>query len=103
MLAQSGIKHYSSAMKITTDRGIYLATDQLKIRIREQGRNSRWIAKQLGLSESHFSRVLSGERWVAEHHARLVASLLGVDFFVLWKVATSTNRLPSEQQGVPAA
>jgi len=94
MLAQSVQAHYTGAMKHELAGRRYFATDQLKIRIREQGRHNRFVANQIGVSDSHFSRVLTGERWVTEEHARVVADLLQTDFSVLWKVSDRTFRAP---------
>lgn len=77
-------------MKHLTPERRFVATPHVKMRITEQGRNNRWVARQLGLSDSHFSRILTGERWISEHHARIVSSLLGVEFGVLWKVSEGT-------------
>jgi len=91
MLAQSGREHYTDVMKHDIARRRYFATDHLKTAIEHQGRTFRWVARQIGVSDSHFNRVLSGERWVSEERARLVAALLSLDFCLLWKVAESTK------------
>jgi plasmid maintenance system antidote protein VapI len=44
-----------------------------------QGRKPRWLASQIGVSESHLSRVVSGERRLQLTKAEALADLLRVD------------------------
>jgi hypothetical protein len=94
MLAQSARRYYNGSMRTIQAGRRYFATHQLRTRILEQGRSFRWVAQQIELSDSHFNRVLSGERWVTEANARMVAAILGTDFDVLWKVPTGTEMAP---------
>lgn len=71
----------------------YFATGQLKPTIREQGRSFRWVANLVNFSDSHFNRVMSGERWVTEENAMEIAEAIGVDFFSLWKLSDESNSL----------
>jgi hypothetical protein len=44
-----------------------------------QGRKPRWLASQIGVSEGHFSRVVSGERRLLYRKAEALAELLRVE------------------------
>ena len=37
-----------------------------------------WVARRLGISAAHFSRILSGERPLTKGHAVKLAELFGV-------------------------
>jgi transcriptional regulator with XRE-family HTH domain len=47
-----------------------------------QGRKARWLAAQAGVSESHLSRVVSGERLATRSTAERVAAVLQVPLFL---------------------
>lgn len=74
----------------------YFATTELRNAIREQGRTFRWVARQINVSESHFNRILNGERWVSRENADSISALLSVPFFCLWKVAEATYEVSSK-------
>lgn len=69
----------------------YLATPMLSKVIDEQGRRRVWMGQQIGISRSSVSRVLSGERTVAERDARRWATILGTPFDMLWKFASANK------------
>jgi transcriptional regulator with XRE-family HTH domain len=56
-----------------------------------QGRKGRWLAGQVGISESSISRLISGKQTVDEPVAKQIALILGTPFFVLFEsVETDT-------------
>lgn len=59
--------------------------------IKQQGRFQRWLALQLGVSESMVSKVALGQRTLSRFHAERVAQLLGVPFFVLFELHESND------------
>ncbi len=46
---------------------------------------SAWMASQIGVSKSHMSHMLAGRKTLSEFDARIVAAILGGDFFVLFQ------------------
>lgn len=52
-----------------------------------QGRKGRWLAGQVGISESSISRLISGKQTVDEGVAKQIALILGSPFFVLFEYA----------------
>lgn len=58
----------------------------LALVIREQGRFQKWLAQQLGVSESFVSKVVLGHRTLGRVQAERVAQILGVPFFVLFEL-----------------
>jgi transcriptional regulator with XRE-family HTH domain len=72
--------------------------------IKQQGRFQRWLALQLGLSESMVSKVALGQRTLSRSHAERVAQLLGVPFFVLFELQSCNDSESREQSlvGDPA-
>lgn len=71
-------------MKQHRARRRYFATNELKSTIRRQGRKASWFAEQIGVTQGHFSHVLHGRRDIGEDDARLIASVLGSDFSLLF-------------------
>lgn len=61
---------------------------RIKKAIQKSGRSQRWIAKQLGLSETYVSDIARGFRVPTEHHQAALACLLGVSINDLWPGAT---------------
>jgi DNA-binding Xre family transcriptional regulator len=55
------------------------ATAQLAEVLQKQGRMARWLAREIGVSESLLSRVLSGQRGLRIDKAELVCRMLGVE------------------------
>lgn len=78
----------------------YIATPDLKATIRRQGRLLSWFAQQIGVTQGHFSHVLSGRRSVSEDHARFIATVLGSDFFSLWNVSDGKDTVPEDTEAV---
>lgn len=52
-----------------------------------QGRKGRWLASQVGVSESSISRLISGKQTVNQAVAKQIALILGAPFFVLFESA----------------
>lgn len=61
-----------------------------------QGRKGRWLAAQVGVSESSISRLMSGKQTVEERTAQQIAVILGVPFFVLFESASADETSASE-------
>lgn len=58
------------------------------IRILEaQGRNRTWLARQIGVSPGHLTRMLNGERPWTEENKRRAAQVLGVPIEMLFEIA----------------
>jgi transcriptional regulator with XRE-family HTH domain len=73
--------------------------------LQQQGRKQRWLAEQSKLSESHLSRVITGERLVDKATAERVAGVLNVPLFLIFEfTGRSENLSPSEipAEAVPA-
>lgn len=78
----------------------YRARPALRETLRKQGRHQGYVARALRLSESHFSRVVSGERPLEEPLAWIVEALLGVDFDVLFELPEGITKIPvSDETG----
>lgn len=58
--------------------------------LREQGRKARWLAEQVGISESHLSRIVSGERRISESLAAQIAQAINAPLFLAFEL-TSVN------------
>lgn len=52
----------------------------------EEGRKSRWLANQVGISESHLSRIVSGERRISESLAKRIAEAIGAPLFLAFEL-----------------
>lgn len=61
----------------------------LDVTLSSQGRKGRWLASQVGVSESSISRLMSGKQTVDETVAQKIALILGVPFFVLFESASA--------------
>jgi transcriptional regulator with XRE-family HTH domain len=59
--------------------------------IKGQGRFQRWLAGQVGISESLISKVALGQRTLDRRRAERVAEVLGVPFFVLFELQTCND------------
>ncbi len=49
-----------------------------------QGRKRRWLAHQVGVSESLISKVIAGERTVDHALAERITAIVGIPFFLLF-------------------
>jgi transcriptional regulator with XRE-family HTH domain len=58
-----------------------------------------WVGRQVGLSKGHFSLILAGQRRIDEGPARIIAALLGVDFYLLFETSSETKMDP---EAIPA-
>lgn len=65
-----------------------------------QGRMARWLAAQVGISESHLSRMMSGERPVPEETAQRIAAAVQVPFFVLFDSPDGHDLRPDDEEEV---
>lgn len=83
---------YSVAMSESTQFRATGLHDTLKT----QGRKARWLAQKAGISESLLCHAMKGRRTVNATAANRIAELLGVPFFVLWKLSDGDQNSPSE-------
>lgn len=51
---------------------------KIKHLIESQGRRKTWISEQLGVTPSHLSRMIMGERPITDRNAQRLADILGV-------------------------
>lgn len=51
---------------------------KIKDTIERQGRRKTWVSEQLGITPSHLSRLILGERPITERNATKLAEILGV-------------------------
>ncbi len=73
----------------------YRATPALRRRIREEGRLAEWLAARVGMSDSQFSRIVSGQRRIDEVDARVLAALLNSDIGVLFELPSGISNMTS--------
>jgi transcriptional regulator with XRE-family HTH domain len=97
ILAETVSRQYDAVMK---QESRYRAT-ALDQTIRAQGRRQRWLAAQVGVSESHLSRIVSGEREAPESLARRLSEVLTVPLFLVFSLSDDSYLLqPTE--AIPA-
>jgi len=59
-------------------------TNSIRATIETQGRRLDWVAAQMGISQSHLTRLLNGERrWLPQLRSK-IADVLGVPEGVLF-------------------
>lgn len=63
--------------------------------IESQGLRQDWIAKRAGISKSHLSRIILGERLASEPVAQRIADVLRVDLFFAFELPTRNDKEPS--------
>lgn len=68
-----------------------LRATALEDTIKAQGRHQRWLARQIGISESHLSRVVAGERTLPEEQANRIAELLMVPLFLVFTLSDESK------------
>lgn len=56
---------------------------KIKELVESQGRMKSWVADQLGITPSHFSRMIMGERPITRRNAARLAEILGVSIKTL--------------------
>lgn len=78
----------------------YIATEQLLQAVNELGLRQDWIANQVGLPKSTFSRVVRGLRPVDREIAEQISTVLRVPFFVAFELPIRDG---SMQEGSIAA
>jgi transcriptional regulator with XRE-family HTH domain len=61
-----------------------------------QGRKARWLATEVGISESHLSRVLKGERLISEPLANKIADKLQMPLFLVFEFTSVNSSLRME-------
>ncbi len=54
--------------------------------LKSQGRHQRWLAAQIGVHESHLSRVISGEKTLTHEQAEKASWLLQVPLFLVFEL-----------------
>lgn len=67
---------------------------QLERVLAEQGRKARWLAQEVGISESHLSRIVTGERRVSEALATRISKAIQTPLFLVFELSVESNRLP---------
>lgn len=78
----------------------YIATNLGKS-LESKGLKQSWIARQLGVSKSLMSKVVSGDRSVDQMTAEKIAALVGVPLFLLFELR-QRSKTESEMEKVPA-
>jgi len=63
----------------------YIATNLGKL-LESEGLKQSWIARQLGVSKSLMSKVVSGDRSVDQASAEQISFLVGVPLFLLFEL-----------------
>jgi plasmid maintenance system antidote protein VapI len=66
---------------------------RLRETLRQQGRSGRWLARQVGIHESQLSRSYTGKQPLPESVAGRIASLIGVEFSMLFDLHTSMESM----------
>lgn len=61
-----------------------------------QGRKASWLARAVGISKSHMSRLISGERTADPELAERIAAALQMPVFVLFVFTDRIESLRSE-------
>lgn len=59
--------------------------------IQERGYKKKWLAEQLGVSASVFSRWCNGDSIPSLENAMRVAALMGCDVEDIWKIEKPRN------------
>ncbi|MCC6312741.1 MAG: helix-turn-helix transcriptional regulator [Thermomicrobiales bacterium] len=67
-----------------------------------QGRKARWLADRVGISESHLSRIVSGERGVSESLAKRIADVIQAPLFLAFDFTPVSDSLTEEQEAKAA-
>jgi transcriptional regulator with XRE-family HTH domain len=65
--------------------------------LNQQGRKQRWLANQVGVSESHLSRVVAGERLIDQVAAERISSVLAVPLFLIFEFTDRSNSLQEKE------
>ncbi len=65
--------------------------------LESQGRHQRWLARQIGVSESHLSRVIAGERPLPQSQAEQVARVLAIPLFLIFELSDESISLRKER------
>ena len=82
-------------MRTVFDANRYRATPELRRQFLIQGRQASWAARQVGVSKSQMSRIMSGRRSLDESAARLLAAMLGIEFGLLFEVPVGYEEVSS--------
>jgi transcriptional regulator with XRE-family HTH domain len=72
-------------------RQTVLALPELAEVLMSQGRMARWMAGKIKVSESHLSRVLSGQRGLRQDKAERICLILGVEMADVFQVSISSK------------
>lgn len=62
--------------------------------LKAQGRKRRWLAEQVGVSESFISRIVAGERMADAALAERIAAILGTPIFFVFDMPVGTDSMP---------
>lgn len=65
--------------------------------LRDQGRNQKWLAGRIGVTEAKMSRVVNGLSWLDGERAQRVAMILGVPLSLLFERTNASELHPSER------
>lgn len=69
----------------------------LKEVLRSQGRSARWVAQQVGISETLISHAIYGRKTVTHDTARRIAEVLGVRFGLLFELPDGSEVLTPKE------
>ncbi len=73
-----------------------MRSKNLGVTLAYQGRKGRWLASQVGVSESSISRLISGKQTTDERVARRISEILAVPIDVLFESAAAYETSASE-------
>lgn len=67
--------------------------------LEEQGRRQGWLARRMGVSDSHLSRLLTGEKAMSPARAEQIAAILALPLAVFYR----DGRLSVAEEAAAAA
>ena len=70
----------------------------LRYLLEGQGTKFRWLADQVGISESHLSRIINGERFVSESLARRISEVGRVEFLSAFRLTDRSDTIRIREQ-----
>lgn len=63
-----------------------------------QGRKARWLAAKVGISESHLSRIVSGDRLASRTLAEKIAATLQIPLFLAFEFTKRSDSITQEER-----
>lgn len=63
-----------------------------------QGTKSRWLAEKVGISESHLSRIITGERRISKRLAERICDFARVDFHLAFELTDDRIIVPIRER-----